>query len=103
VEKLLRSIRDKILAGEYEYSEHALDQSIIRRISGQELLDAVGSGELVEDYPNDKYGPSCLILGKTRTGRALHIQCSYATRPTVKIITVYEPDPSEWVDYKVRK
>ena len=27
----------------------------------------------IEDYPNDKYDPSCLILGFTRSRRPLHI------------------------------
>ena len=32
--------------------------------------------EVIEDYPEDKYGPSCLILGFTVYGRPLHVQCS---------------------------
>jgi hypothetical protein len=31
-----------------------------------EIEDAIGSrAEIIEDYPDDKYGPSCLILGFT--------------------------------------
>jgi len=62
-----------------------------------------GGGEIIEDYPEDKYGPSCLILGLTKTGRPLHIQCSYPSRPLIKVITLYEPDPDLWVDFRVRK
>jgi hypothetical protein len=51
----------------------------------------------------DKYGPSCLILGFTKTGRPLHIQCSYPRRPLIKIITLYEPDQDLWVDFRFRK
>ncbi len=54
-------------------------------------------------YPQDKYGPSCLIFGKTAAGRPLHVQGSDPSRPIVKIITVYEPDPALWTDFKVRK
>jgi len=61
------------------------------------------SAEIIEDYPNDKYGPSCLVLGVTSRGRPLHIQCSYPSRPLVKIITVYEPELEQWTDYRVRK
>jgi hypothetical protein len=35
------------------------------RISVQEIREAIAVGEVIEDYPNDKYGPSCLILGFT--------------------------------------
>ena len=60
-------------------------------------------GEIVEDYPDDKYGPSCLIFGYTQAGKPLHIQCSYPSRTLVKIITIYEPDADRWIDFKVRK
>ena len=58
---------------------------------------------LREDYPDDKYGPSCLVLGFTRKGRPLHIQCSHPSRLLVKIITLYEPSADEWIDFKSRK
>ncbi|MCO5244544.1 MAG: DUF4258 domain-containing protein [Anaerolineae bacterium] len=100
---MIEAIRLKILAGEYEYSQHALDQSILRRISVKELRETIVSGEVIEDYPDDKYGPSCLIAGETDAGRPVHVHCSYPTRPLIKIITVYEPDPNRWIDFKRRR
>jgi hypothetical protein len=99
----LTKIRNKIALGLYELSKHAVDQSIIRNITTDELEQAlISSSELIEDYPDDKYGPSCLILGCTVDGRALHIQCSYAERSLVKIVTMYEPDPQMWEGLKSR-
>lgn len=101
---LIQGIRAKIKQRRYEYSKHAVDQSIIRDISVFELEEAViGKSEVIEDYPDDKYGPTCLILGYTKAGRPLHIQCSYPSRPLVKIITLYQPDPELWIDFKVRR
>jgi hypothetical protein len=101
---LVQEISTKIKRRHYEFSKHAVDQSIIRHISVAELEDAVaGQIEIVEDYPEDKYGPSCLILGHTKAGRPLHIQCSYPSRPLVKIITLYQPDPELWIDFRVRR
>ena len=101
---LIQEIRIKIKQRHYEYSKHAVDQSIIRDISVLELEDAVaGKSEVIEDYPDDKYGPSCLILGYTKTGRPLHMQCSYPSRPLVKIITLYQPDPDLWIDFRARR
>jgi hypothetical protein len=101
---MLEEIQSKILRRQYEFSKHAVDQSIIRDISIVEMAQAIsGGGEIIEDYPEDKYGPSCLILGFTKTGRPLHIQCSYPSRPLIKIITLYEPDPDLWVDFRIRK
>jgi Domain of unknown function (DUF4258) len=100
---IIDDIREKIASGQYEFSQHAVDQSIVRHIRVQELREAIAIGEIIEDYPTDKYGPSCLVFGVTLARRPLHIQCSYPSRPLVKIITLYEPDPQCWIDYKVRR
>lgn len=96
-------IRGKVASWAFEFSQHAVDQAILRHISVHGLREAIASGEVIEDYPDDKYGPSCLILGFTAAGRPVHVQCSYPSRPLVKIITVYEPDPDQWVDYRHRR
>jgi hypothetical protein len=100
---LLEEIRRKIHADEFEFSRHAVDQTIIRRISVREVREVFANGEVIEDYPEDKYGPSCLIYGATANARRLHIQCSYPSRPLIKVITIYEPDPARWVDFRIRR
>ena len=87
----------------FEFSQHATDQTIVRGIRVQEIREAVAAGELIEDYADDKYGPSCLVLGFAASGRPLHIHCSYPSRPVVKLITIYEPDPSRWIDSRKRR
>lgn len=94
----LNEIQLKITLGQFEFSHHAVDQSITRDISVQEVKDAINQApKIIENYPKDKYGPSCLILGYTNKNRPLHIQCSYPSRPILKIITLYEPDPEKWI------
>lgn len=101
---MIEEIREKIAQNQFEFSQHAVDQSIVRRISVQELREAIAKSEVIEDYPEDKYGPSCLILGFTLAGRPLHIQCSYPSRPLIKVITLYEPSPQLcWIDFKIRR
>jgi hypothetical protein len=100
---MIEQIRAKIQTGQFEFSKHAVDQSVLRQISVQELREAIANGEIIEDYPEDKYGPSCLVLGFTQMGRPLHIQSSYPSRSLVKIITLYEPDPAEWIDFRIRR
>jgi uncharacterized protein DUF4258 len=97
---LIDVIRAKVASNTFEFSQHAL---VLRSIGVHEVREAVASGEVIEDYPTDKYGPSCLIFGRTSTGRPLHVQCSYPSRPLVKVITLYEPDPDLWVDFRTRK
>jgi len=101
---MLEEIRDKILHRQYEFSKHAVDQSIIRDIHSVEIEEAIlNHSEVIEDYHDDKYGPTCLVLGFANSGRPLHFQCSYPDRPVIKIITLYEPDPKLWIDFRIRK
>lgn len=99
----LDEIKSKVGRDEIEYSKHAVDQALLRHISVQELREAVATSEVIEDYPADKYGPSCLLLGFTATARPIHVQVSYPSRPVIKIITVYQPDPERWIDHRYRR
>jgi Domain of unknown function (DUF4258) len=100
--KLIKGIREKVNQNQFEFSKHASDRMILRHITVGELREAIQNGEVIEDYSQDKYGPSCLIFGFTNQNRPLHIQCSYPIRPLIKVITIYEPDPDKWIDFRER-
>ena len=74
-----------------------------RNISEQEIREAGAQAEIVEDYPDDKYSPSALLLGFSFAGRPLHFQVSYADTTLTKIVTIYEPDANEWIDFRKRR
>ena len=74
-----------------------------RNISEHEIREAGGKAEVIEDDPEDKYSPSALLLGFTAGGRPLHFQISFDAAPLAKIITIYEPDPLEWIDHRKRR
>ena len=97
----IKRIQDKIRSGRYRFSDHSVKRMIQRSVTRAEVEGVILSGEIIEEYPDDKYSPSCLIYGKTEVGRDLHIQVTYP--PTVVVITVYEPDPKEWVDWRTRR
>ena len=101
--KTVAEIRRQLVAGEFEFSRHAFRRAIERNISDQEIREAGGRAEVIEDYPDDKYSPSALLLGFTTAGRALHLQVSFTEAVLARIITLYEPDPNEWIDYKRRR
>ena len=101
--KTLAEIQRQLAAGEFEFSRHAFRRAVERNISEQEIYAAGAQAELIEDYPDDKYSPSGLLLGFTTAGRPLHFQVSYADTEITKIITIYEPDPAEWVNYRKRR
>jgi hypothetical protein len=100
--KTLQAVRRQLDTGKFEFSRHAFRRVVERNISEQEIREAGTDAELIEEYPDDKYSPSALLLGFTASGRPLHFQVSFADTELTKIITIYEPDPNEWVDYRRR-
>ena len=95
-------IKARIRQRNYLFTLHAGDRMTERRISVKEFEEAILSEAVVaiEDYPEDARGPSCLLFGTTRTGRPLHMHCTYP--PDIAVITVYEPRPEEWINWKTR-
>ncbi|MDB6058896.1 MAG: hypothetical protein JWO95_2740, partial [Verrucomicrobiales bacterium] len=74
---MIDAIRQKIISSQFEFSRLAVDQTVLRHITVREIREAVENAEIIEDYPADKYGPSCLLFGRTIAARPLHVQCSY--------------------------
>ena len=69
-----------------------------------DLEEAMLNGKIIEPYPDDSRGQSCLILGFTRGNKPLHVVCGNLEEEEILIITAYEPDPQEWErDWKTRK
>lgn len=98
---ILKDIQDKIKTADYTFSDHAVKRMIKRDILRQEVEEAICHGEIIEEYPDDKYSPSCLIYGMTVKRRDLHVQVSMP--PSVVIITAYEPDKEEWINCRIRR
>ncbi|HEY84269.1 MAG TPA: DUF4258 domain-containing protein [Chloroflexi bacterium] len=74
-----------------------------RMISTAEVRTVIFSGEVVEDYPEDLRGHSCLLLGFGEKGRPVHIVCSPKT-DYLAVITAYLPDLEKWMtDWRTRR
>ena len=78
------------------YTVHAQEQMAVRQIRDVEIREAIlgQQSSIIEQYPKDKYSPSCLVYGVTKSGRILHVQ----TNDQGVMITVYEPDLVRWQD-----
>ena len=70
--KTIDNIRRQLSAGEFELSRHAFKRAVERNISDLEIRQAGEQAKIIEDYPDDKYAPSCLLLGFNGIGRPLH-------------------------------
>ena len=89
--------------GSVRWTAHALKRLMQRGISQDDVTQAVRTGEIIEQYPNDYPYPSCLILGKDLRGEPLHAVCGLG-ETELWMITAYHPDPAEWeLDWKTRK
>jgi hypothetical protein len=101
IDRLQVKVREK----KYRLTSHAEKEREADLITLQEIEEAVLSDEceLLEDYPADPRGHSCLILGFTLTSRPVHTVCGHLDEEEFVIITIYRPDPEQWIDYRKRK
>ncbi len=96
--KIILAARKKIL-----FLPHAIKQMSHpdRMITAGEIKETILKGEIIEEYPDDRRGESCLVFHLAQN-RAIHVVCS----PKVEylaIITAYLPAKSQWSsDCKVR-
>jgi hypothetical protein len=87
------------------YLPHAIRQMSRpgRMISPEEVRNVIEQGEIIEDYPNDQRGHSCLMFRCSLGDRPLHVVCAPKV-DCLAIITVYIPSTKEWEgNYKKRK
>ena len=78
------------------YTTHALKQmnSKKRLILTREIENKIFNGHIIENYPEDKRGYSCLINGKTES-RSVHVVCAPKDE-YLAIITAYIPETNKW-------
>jgi len=99
----LIDIRGKVEKGNCYISFTPTEKLRSRKITLAEIEEAISQGQIIEDYPDDARGPSCLILGFTRDSKALHVVCANLGKEII-IITAYEPAIDEWSkDLKTRR
>ncbi len=101
---LLAQIREAAKK-KYLFLPHALRQMNRqeRMISTKEIRQVIERGEIIENYPNDARGHSCLMLGKGESSRPIHVVCSHK-EDFLAIITAYIPDEKDWGDcFKTRR
>ncbi|NOZ09761.1 MAG: DUF4258 domain-containing protein [Gammaproteobacteria bacterium] len=73
-----------------------------RMISTSDIRKILEEGEIIEDYPEDTRGHSCLMLGRSTDGRPIHVVCAPKDE-YLAIITAYIPDDAQWAEnYRTR-
>ncbi len=95
-------IQEKVRREEYEISFHAEKERYAEDITIHDLETTIYNGEILEEYSDDPRGPSCLILGYSKT-KPIHIVCGYDPAKWAKIITVYVPKRPKWINARTRQ
>lgn len=70
-----------------------------RMITAAEVRAVVLQADVIEDYPEDIRGHSCLLSGETSPGRIVHVVCS-PKEDYLAILTAYIPEAGEWDETK---
>jgi len=100
----IEAIRAKVRTGKYIISFTHTEKVRLRKIEAEEIEEAICNGTIIEPYPDDPRGASCLVLGFATRDRPLHVICARLEEDEILIITAYEPDPKEWEkDWATRK
>ena len=88
----------------YRFSVHAEQEREADHVTVEEFEQALRSpeAEVIEAYPNDPRGPSCLVVGFTIEGRPVHAVLGRQENVLI-VITVYQPDPHEWIRWRKRR
>lgn len=81
--------------GNIVYSDHGFSEALAEDFGEEDVRQALISGELLENYPEHRRGPCCLIRGRSAEGRNVHVVVT-TTLPRLLIITVYEPQAPKW-------
>lgn len=73
-----------------------------RIITPGDVRRVIEHGRIIEDYPEDVRGHSCLLLGFPEPDRAIHVCCA-PKDGFLAIITAYLPACDQWTDGFTRR
>lgn len=102
IRAILDRIRSQAAAGEIRLTQHAQQEMVEENIKLDNVLDAIGTGKIVENYPQHRRGACCLLTGLTREGRSIHVVCTTAQTKLI-VVTAYEPKPPKWITPSKRR
>jgi hypothetical protein len=75
-----------------------------RGLGTRDIQEAIASGEIIADYPDDLPFPSYLMLGWVNNSPIHVVAAVDADNQRCYVVTAYLPDPVQWsVDFKTRR
>ena len=100
-----RAVQGAIREGRVAVSRHAFRELEEDELELERVLAVAVAGEVVEDYPTDPRGPSCLVCSALDLGFWVHTVWGWDAGARIAVlITAYRPSPEKWnEDFKTRK
>jgi hypothetical protein len=95
-------IRTELENQSYEISLHADDERIADGLTIVQVEHVLSTCEIIEQYPEDPRGESCLVLGFTTEGKPVHVVCGRNPSGHLVLITVYIPTMPKWKEPRTR-
>ena len=97
-------IRECLQEGRILWTYHVNMRLGQRFIARETIIASAGSYEIVEAYPEDKYFPSYLLLGRVGEEVFHALFGADVDGRNVRVVTAYYPSLEEWVaDLKTRR
>lgn len=90
-------IRTEVEKQTYQISIHADDERLADGLKIDELESALKGCQIIEQYPEDPRGESCLALGFVGN-KSIHFVCGRNRAGHLVLITVYIPSMPKWKD-----
>lgn len=101
---IIQDLIEAIRRHRIRITDHADEEAHADRLSFEETFYSVFQGEIIEEYPEDKPYPSCLVYGESFKGEPIHSVWAYnSNNRWAVLITVYRPAPERWINWRVRR
>ncbi len=100
IEFIKKCVSEGRLLWTYHVNMRLRGRGVPRRM----ILDSIGSYEIIESYPEDKYLPSYLVHAR-HGAQDIHVLfAADVAKENVRVVTAYFPDPGQWeADMKRRR
>lgn len=86
---ILTRIKTAVRDGNYEITEHAVEEAEADYLGPLDVRHAILNGDLVRRYTRDPRGPRYKLCGPALDGRLMYIVCRFNEWRGVRIITVF--------------
>ena len=86
----------------YDISLHADDERIAEGLTINQIEYAILNSKILERYPDDPRGESCLLLGYTPEDIPIHVVCGKRDSDHLILVTIYVPTMPKWKDPSTR-